>query len=66
MYTRKTYDIYVIESNYGHGWEDTTASEDRRAARADLKAYRENQPEYAHRLVCKREKIAASLLASKG
>ena len=60
MYKRKTIDLYVIKSNYGHGWEDTTATDDRRAARADLKAYRENQPEYPHRLVCKREKIATA------
>ena len=56
-YIRKTKDVWVIESNYGYGFEETTASDDRREARADLKAYRDNQPEYAHRLVCKRERI---------
>lgn len=55
-YTRKTQDIFLIESNYGYGWEETTASENRREAREDLKAYRLNQPEYAHRLIKRREK----------
>lgn len=56
-YQRKTSDIFVIESNYGHGWEETTASEARREALEDLKAYRLNQPEYAHRLIKRREYV---------
>jgi len=55
-YKRKTQDFFVIVSNYGHGWEDTTASECRRDAINDLKAYRINQPEYIHRLIKRREK----------
>jgi hypothetical protein len=56
-YKRKTQDIFVIVSNYGDGWEDTTASDCQRDAINDLKAYRSNQPEYIHRLVKRRERI---------
>ncbi len=59
-YKRKTSDLFVIESNYGQGWEETAASEARREAVADLKAYRTNQPEYSHRLIKRREKIEVS------
>lgn len=34
--------LHVVQGNYGHGWEDLTASEDYREARADALAYREN------------------------
>lgn len=49
--------LYVIQGNYGygHGWEDLCASEDRREARADLKAYRENEPQTPHRMIKRRE-----------
>ena len=59
-YIRKTIDEYVIASNYGYGWEDTSAADNRREALADLKAYRENQPQYAHKLIKRREKIEAT------
>ena len=55
-YQRKTSDVFVIESNYGYGWEETTASDARREAIEDLKAYRLNQPEYSHRLIKRRER----------
>ena len=38
----KTELLYVVQGNYGHGWEDLTASTDRAEARRDLKSYREN------------------------
>ena len=58
-YQRKTRDIFVLQSNYGyqHGWEDTTYEDTWRAARAQLTCYRENQPEYAHRVIKRRERI---------
>ena len=34
--------LHVVQGHYGHGWEDLTASEDYREARADARAYREN------------------------
>ena len=38
----KTELLHVVQGNYGHGWEDLTASADRTEARRDLKSYREN------------------------
>lgn len=40
----KTELLHVVQGNYGHGWEDLTASADYKEARADLKAYRDNDP----------------------
>lgn len=36
--------LYVVQGNYGQGWEDLTASEDYREARANLREYRANDP----------------------
>jgi hypothetical protein len=49
--------LFVVQGNYGygHGWEDLAASEVRKEAREDLKAYRENEPQYAHRMIQRRE-----------
>lgn len=48
--------IYVIQGNYGCGWEDVTASDDREEAKNDLRDYRLNQPEYPHRMVKRKGK----------
>ena len=40
----KTELLHVVQGNYGHGWEDLTASADYAEARRDLKSYRENDP----------------------
>jgi hypothetical protein len=53
-YTRKTHDEYDIEGNYGQGWEVVTTEETYRAAREQLKCYRENEPQYPHRIKCHR------------
>lgn len=42
MYVRKTYDIWVIMSNYGYGWEEETEYETRTEGKQGLKEYREN------------------------
>lgn len=49
--------LHVIQGNYGYGWEDLSAYEqdEYRAARADLKAYRDNERGVAHRLIRRRE-----------
>ena len=59
MRARVTRDVWVIQSNYGygHGWEDTTEEETRAEAVAQVKCYRENQPEYPHRIIKRRERI---------
>ena len=49
--------LNVLQGNYGygHGWEDLCQSEDRREMREDLRAYRENAPEYQYRIIRRRE-----------
>ena len=46
--------LYVVQGNYGCGWEDVAADENRKLARDDLKAYRLNCPEYPHRMIHRR------------
>jgi hypothetical protein len=48
---------HVIQGHYGHGWEDLTASLDYKEAKADLKAYRLNDPGTNTRLIKRRVKI---------
>lgn len=52
----KTELVHVVQGNYGHGWEDLTASTDYREARDNLRDYRQNEPG-PHRLIRRREKI---------
>jgi len=56
-YTRKTKDEYIIQGDYGQGWEDVTAEDTRTEAKTRLKEYRENEPMYPHRMIVKRVKI---------
>jgi hypothetical protein len=57
MSTNKFIYLNVLQGNYGHGhgWEDLCQSENRAEVRADLSAYRENAPEYAYRIIRRRE-----------
>ena len=41
--TRKTSDTYVLQGNYGHGWEDLTAENTLAEIRQRRKEYRENE-----------------------
>lgn len=34
--------LFVVQGNYGHGWEDLTASASYKEARDDLRSYRAN------------------------
>lgn len=45
-YERKTIDTWELQLNYGYGWEYTLTEFTREEARARLKEYRENQPQY--------------------
>lgn len=45
------YPEWIIQGNYGHGWEDLTAEETEKEGRAQLATYRENEPQASHRLV---------------
>ncbi|MBE3036952.1 MAG: hypothetical protein IMZ70_07740 [Candidatus Atribacteria bacterium] len=56
MYKRLTTDEYTVQGNYGQGWEDVTAEDNRKEARIRLQEYRENEPQYAHRLITRRVK----------
>lgn len=52
----KTELVHVVQGNYGHGWEDLTASTDYTEARANLRDYRQNDPAPT-RLINRRVKI---------
>lgn len=52
MYQRKTADEYEILGNYGYGdgWEVVCSETTFVEARARLKEYNENEPQYPHKL----------------
>lgn len=58
-YIRKTEDKYIIQGHYGYGWEDVTITDTMQEAKARLKDYRENEPEYNHRMIIRRVKKEA-------
>lgn len=66
-YIRKTCDYYVVEQYTGsqYGWEEVCGSFDRKEARANLKEYRENQPEYPARMRKIRQPITPRLIFSQ-
>jgi len=47
---------WVLQGNYGHGWEDLTAEDTRLEILARLREYRENEGG-AYRIFVRREKI---------
>jgi hypothetical protein len=47
--------VWVIQGNYGGGWEDVTEEDDRFEARARLKEYDANES-YPHRKILRRIK----------
>ena len=53
-YVRKTVDEYHTQGNYGCGWETVTIDDNYADAKQMLRDYRENEPEYPHRLIKKR------------
>lgn len=57
MKPRKYDYLWVVQGNYGfgHGWEDIGGGSTWKEAKADLKAYRENAPEYRYRAIQRRE-----------
>ena len=54
MSERKYDYLWVIQGNYGQGWEDVTAEEDQTEARARRREYNENEPQFAHRTIRRR------------
>jgi len=60
MKTNKFRYLAVLQGNYGYGWDDLvtydTATKNWFSdMRADLRAYRENEPGYSHRVIRRRE-----------
>ncbi len=55
-YQRKTRDVFVIQGNYGQGWEDENEETTREDARRSLREYRENGPGQ-YRRITRRERI---------
>ena len=60
MYIRKTKDEYEIQGNYGYGWETVTTEETFRAAKEQVKCYRDNEPG-SHRIKMVRVPIGGTL-----
>ena len=54
MYKRKTRDEFEIQGDHGFGWELETTEVTRKAARNNLKAYRENAPKGRYRIKVQR------------
>ena len=46
--------IRVVQGNYGKGWEDVTAEASPKQALVQLRTYRENEPQYSHRMISRR------------
>jgi len=44
---------YIVQGNYGHGWDDLTAHDTRRAAVLEARVYADNEPN-AHRVITRR------------
>lgn len=47
---------FVIQcyTGYGYGWEDVNEEETWKEARRSVREYRENMPQYSHRLIRRR------------
>lgn len=52
--------LFVVQGNYGYGWDDVYESEDARDARARLKEYRANEKNASHRMIQRREPVKGS------
>lgn len=60
-YKRKTRDEFQVHGNYGygHGYEEVTAEDTFREARARLREYCENEPGVPFKIVIKRVPLSA-------
>lgn len=48
--------LYIIQGHYGdYGWEDVNTEETLKDARRSLREYNENEPQYPHRRIRRRE-----------
>lgn len=56
MYIRKTRDIFILEQNYGYGWEYVLEEDNKKDILQRKREYIENT-NYPTRIIKKREKI---------
>jgi hypothetical protein len=56
---RVTRDEYIVQGNYGHGWEDENTETTWPDARRSLREYRENGPGL-YRLITRRVRIESA------
>lgn len=56
-YIRETEDEYQIHGYYARGWEEVTSETTRKAAREQIKCYRENEPGTAFKIVKRRIRV---------
>lgn len=56
MYIRKTKDIFILEQNYGYGWEYVLEEDNKKDILQRKREYIENT-NYPTRIIKKREKI---------
>lgn len=63
-YQRKTEDVFVVQGNYGYGFDDECAELTWKEVRARLKEYRANGTG-VYRVVKRREKIDAQTLKTE-
>lgn len=47
--------LWVVQGSYGCGWEDVNTEENWKEARRSIREYRENEPQYPHRVIRRRE-----------
>ena len=43
--------MYIVQGNYGYGWDDLTYEDTRAEAEEQLRCYDENEPSYPHRVI---------------
>jgi len=60
MKQRKYIYLSVIQGNYGYGWDDLCQydrnnPDEMKELKQDYRAYRENEREYCHRIIHRRE-----------
>ena len=49
-YKRKTKDVWVVQGNYGYGWDDVVEEDTWKEAWDMFICYTENEPQYQHRV----------------
>jgi hypothetical protein len=54
---RTTKDVFVVQQNWGYGWEDVNVEDRRKDGMRSVREYRENQPGVPTRLITRRVKL---------